>query len=89
MTQSTNLPASQSTNTCTYCDQPAVDGGYIQPPMCTQHHALAILISLLKSHGQIASLENIRTLAVFFPRAGLQPDDVPALLQPMREEVPG
>jgi hypothetical protein len=71
---------------CTFCDQPAIDGGYIQPPMCQRHLSVAILISLLKSRGQIASKENVRLLAAYYPRAGVKPDDVEGLLEPMRQK---
>jgi hypothetical protein len=71
---------------CTFCDQPAIDGGYIQPPMCQRHLSVAILISLLKSRGQIASLENVRLLAAYYPRSGVKPDDVEGLLEPMRQK---
>jgi hypothetical protein len=71
---------------CTFCDQPAIDGGYIQPAMCQQHLSVAILISLLKSRDQIASLENVRLLAAYTPKAGVRPDEVEGLLEPMRKE---
>lgn len=71
--------------TCFFCKQPTVPGGYIQPPMCEKHHALAILISLLKSRGQLASLENIRLLAGYYRlRTGLDPAEIEALIQPMK-----
>jgi hypothetical protein len=73
-------------STCTYCNQPAIDGGYIQPPMCPKHCSVAILISMLKNRGQLASLENIRLLAAYYPRAGVRPDEVENLLEPMRQK---
>lgn len=69
---------------CTFCDQPAITGTYISPAMCPQHHSLAILISLLKSRGHIASLENLRVMAAHLPQAKLKPDEVDDLLKPMR-----
>jgi hypothetical protein len=71
---------------CAFCDQPAIDGGYIQPPMCQRHLSVAILISLLKSRGQIASLENVRLLAAYTPKAGIKPEEVEGLLEPMRQK---
>jgi hypothetical protein len=73
---------------CTFCPRPAIDGGYIQPAMCTKHHSLAILISMLKSRGQPATLDNINALAAYFHRARLDPDEIPALLAPMMLEAP-
>jgi hypothetical protein len=71
---------------CTYCDKEAVEGGYIQPPMCPKHHSVAILISMLKSRGQITSRENIKLMANYYPKAGVRPNEVEALLEPMRKE---
>lgn len=71
---------------CTFCDQPAIDGGYIQPAMCQQHLSVAILISMLKSRGQLASLENIKLMANYYPKADVRPDEVETLLEPMRKE---
>jgi len=77
------------TQPCTYCDRPAVDGGYIQPPMCAQHHALAILISMLKSRGLATDYHSIREMAIYYPRAGLHPSHIKALLAPMQEHTGG
>lgn len=72
---------------CTFCGQDAIDGGYIQPPMCEKHHAVAIIISMLKGRGQIASLQNICLMADYYPKAGLSPNEVEDLLKPMRGDV--
>lgn len=80
-------PINSPTPPCTFCEESIVEGGYIQPPMCQKHHSLAILISLLKNRGQLASLENLRLLAAFFPRTGLRNDEIEALLEPMREHI--
>jgi hypothetical protein len=72
---------------CTFCNEEAVEGGYIQPPMCEKHHAVAIIISMLKGRGQIASKENIRLMAAYYPKAGLDPNEVEDLLKPMRGDV--
>jgi hypothetical protein len=72
--------------TCTYCSEMAIDGGYIQPPMCTKHHSIAILISLLKRREQIASRENIKLMANYYPKLGIKADEVDSLLEPMRKE---
>jgi hypothetical protein len=77
-------------DTCTYCDRKAVDGGYISPAMCKKHLDLAIIISLLKSRGQPATPENIRVLVAYYrPRIGLDPDEIPALLEPMQAVLDG
>lgn len=63
-------------------------GGYVQPEMCKKHLDLAIVISLLKSRGYLASLENIRQLVdIYRPRLDLDLDEIAELLKPMREEA--
>jgi hypothetical protein len=72
---------------CTYCDQIAVSGGYIQPPMCKKHLDIALLISLLKNQGQIPSLQNIRELVdLYRPRIDIDLDEIAELLKPMHED---
>ncbi len=72
---------------CTYCDQPTVNNNYIQPPMCKKHLDMALIISLLKNQGHIASLENIRQLVDRYrPRIDIDLDEIAELLKPMRED---
>jgi hypothetical protein len=82
-----NSTSAPSAKTCTYCDKPAIEGGYIQPDMCPKHHSLAILISFLKNAGYLASLENLRHIALLYPPALLDPDEIEALLAPMKPEA--
>jgi hypothetical protein len=72
---------------CTFCDEKAIKGGYIQPPMCEKHHSVAILISMLRGRGQSASFENITLMAIHLPQAKVNPAEVEGLLKPMREGV--
>ena len=75
------------TPTCTFCDRPAISGGYIQPPMCNEHHTLAVMVSLLKNYNLPINLENLNRLASgMYPRVKLLPDAIPDLARPMLEE---
>lgn len=83
----TQSPIPNTQPTCIYCDQPIVYGGYIQPRMCRDHTSLAILISLLKSRNMVVDAQNLRTLATFVPHAGILPEDVDRLFEPMKSAI--
>ena len=68
---------------CTFCNREEMIGGYLQPPMCEKHHALTVVASLLRSRGQLVTLEAVKQCVELYPKAGIQPDEVVELCSAM------
>jgi hypothetical protein len=65
--------------TCSFCERDEIAGGYLQPPLCAKHHALAVVASMLRSRGQPVTAETIKQCVALYPKAGIRPDEVEAL----------
>jgi hypothetical protein len=68
---------------CTFCERDAMSGAHLQPPMCEKHHAVAVVISLLKAYAQPVTVRHIREFVTRYPQAGLSPGEVDALYRAM------